>query len=380
VVIGLAFCKQEGQITVLHPTDSSFIGKSELLSHRSQQLLFGQISRLPVNVTPRTWVKDLLARAPFAHRSELRSIWARLCRAYDYAVAVPVRNEDAFLPQMLEALDAAIENNDSRGAFVFVLNNTDDGSAALIQAWAITKQREAVIVEVDFAPAIRNAPHARRLACDIAAQCLNEGVILTTDADTMVGPEWISQMVRSIDPGNALVCEDVQLNDVELRKLPPIVERVGQAERDYFAASERVWKRWSDGSSGAFAYRASGASMAVAKSAYLAIGKLPVPPCGEDAALCKAVLAQGYRVAQLPNLGTITSARLEGRADGGCGETLEQRSRSTDPFCDPALVPIETLREHALRNERPPLLGQPLRFSEVCIELQRARDILGEAD
>ena len=240
-----------------------------------------------------------------------------------------------------------------------------------------------MVIEVGFAPAIRSAPYTRRLALDVASRFAPAGALLTTDADSEVGPGWVRQGLDGLADGFDLICEDVRLDDVGLAALPDQVRLAGDAERAYYAACDVLWRRWS-GETGAFAHRASGASLAIAAATYRKLGRLPVPHHGEDAALCAMVLADGGRVITIADGGTRTSARLEGRAAGGCGAALSRRASEIDPVCDAALVPLAELRRlasfrvrHGYRAER----DRPervLRYSEVLVQLAHARALLAE--
>lgn len=339
----------------------------------------------------------LLLQEPFFGKTRAIRYRSDICGAADYAVAIPVRNEEALLPRALAALRAAMLAADRPGVVVFAINDTSDASAAIIGDWLKGGEIVGAAIEVDFASEIRNAPHARRLAMDMAAQFVPAGALLTSDADSHVGANWVRRSLDAFAAGYDFVCEDVRLDEAELALLPDSVRQVGDAERAYFALSERLWHRWTGGMAGAFAYRASGASMAIRAPVYRAVGGLPVPASGEDAALCAAVLLGGGRVAMLDDLGTRTSARLQSRASGGCGEALAQRTREPDPLCDATLVPVCDLHRRACRwtADAPafdvpalPLSARhdaadapaPMRFSQILHELEIARSLLARED
>ena len=157
---------------------------------------------------------------------------------------------------------------------------------------------------------------------------------------------------------------------------------LGDIERQYYSALSQLWDRWTGGMGGTFAYRASGASIAIRTAIYEAVGRLPLPTHGEDAALCARVIERGYHVAQVSDLGTRTSARLDGRAAGGCGQALQHRSVAADPFCDAALLSIPVLRKRAAtgKNRDGCDGAAPLRLSEVERELAIARRLLLEGE
>ena len=126
------------------------------------------------------------------------------------------------------------------GCAVFVVNDTDDRSADVIAQWSRRSRISALVVEVAFSASIRNAPHARRLALDIAARAVPHGILFTTDADTTVGEAWVERGIQSVAAGSDLVCEDVQLDEQELSALPRQVREVGDTGPSAVRAS---WRR-----------------------------------------------------------------------------------------------------------------------------------------
>ncbi|WP_394271073.1 glycosyltransferase [Qipengyuania sp.] len=340
----------------------------------------------------------LLAAAPFGGRVTVRGFAQNVTEPLDYAVALPVRNEEGYLPRTLAALGAAMKAAPQAGGLVAVVNNSSDASAALIRAWAAEGGVPLCLADVAFDPAIRNAPHARRLALDVAARLVPGGLLLTSDADSRVAPDWAARMVALWQQGCQLLWEDIRLDEAELAALPARVRAVGDAERDFFAASSRLWRRWTDADTPPFAVRASGASMAVCAAAYRALGGLPTPSVGEDKALAQAVLERGFAIGELKDGGTVTSGRFEGRADGGCATALRERATHPDPACDEALIPVRALRRRAALwnalpagHERFRLFAERLRcdaqsqlprmhYAEVLRELAIAEALLAGED
>jgi hypothetical protein len=325
---------------------------------------------------------NLILTAPFAQSVQIERLFSNLSGPLDYVVAVPARNEEGLLPRALGAIERTMREVPASGGVVVVVNNTTDRSFDITARFAAERELPLAAVQVTFAQTIRDAPHARRLALDLCATLAPEGVLLTSDADSYVGPLWARTLLANLAEGAALICEDVRLDETELANLPSNVRKVGDAERAYFEASELLWQQWTCGRGGTFAYRASGASMAVTTAAYNDIGGLPLPSSGEVAALCAAVLAAGHSAVQLRDLGTRTSARLEGRAAGGCGAALSHRASCSNPECDAALVPLAQLRARAKRFEAglpPSGISKPMRYLEVVRELARARQLIGRA-
>jgi glycosyltransferase involved in cell wall biosynthesis len=331
-------------------------------------------------------VRSVLAAPEFAGNAVLRSLTDRCALVSHYAVAIPACNEEVYLPRCLTALTAAMGSARHAGCVIFVVHDSDDRSTAIAAQWLGETGLSGAVVDLSLAPHLRNAPGARRLALDIAARVACRGVLLTTDADTAVGAAWVLDMLAAIDDGADLVCEDVQLDPGELALLPRSVRDVGEIERSYFAALEQLWARWTNERFGPFAIRASGASMALRTAAYEAVGGSPLIDKGEDRALCEKVRAAGFSAVSIGTGQTVTSARLKGRALGGCGDALASRAREADPRCDERLVRVDELRIAARHSTmagrrldpKPRLRG--LRCSEVAQQLSIAHDLLARTN
>lgn len=331
----------------------------------------------------------LVASAPFG--GELLSLdWAVGDGVFEYAICIPVNNEAERLPRVLAALSRAAARVAAQGLFVFVVNDTQDCSRSLIANWAARSAAAHVLLDLRFARPARNAPHARRLALDIAHACAPEAALLTTDADTSVGPGWIADNLAELARGAALVCGSIGLDEAELRLLPAHVHAIGAAEHEYFAVTEALWSLWTRADAAPLNIRASGASLAIAPEAYARVGGLPTPPAGEDRALCARMRGLGLPVVQMSAHDTLSSARLTSRAAHGCGDTLRQRTLEADPPCDDLLLPLSGLRHlaevwNALEPgpDRPRLFAHcreewscalpPMRHGAMLAELELAR-------
>lgn len=310
--------------------------------------------------------------------------------ALGYAVCIPVSNEAERLPGVVSALSRAAGRVAAPGLFVFVVNDTQDRSYSLIAEWAARTGLAHVVLDVEFAPEAHNAPHARRLALDIAHGCAPQAALLTTDADTRVGHDWIADNLDALDSGAALVCGEIGFDEGELGLLPAHVRAIGEAESTYFEITEALWRIWTGPYAEPLNIRAWGASLGISAAAYAAIGGLPTPPAGEDRALCAQMRRHGLPVVQMRAGDTISSARLTARAAHGCGDRLRQRALQADPLCDELLLPLSGLRHlagvwnrlkagperaarFALYREQWGVSRPPLHHQALLAELEAAR-------
>jgi GT2 family glycosyltransferase len=251
---------------------------------------------------------------------------------------------------------------------VVLANNCRDGTAdCLRQAFGADPRLD--LREVSLPPPHAHVGWARRLAMDAAADVLRrpDDVVLTTDADTLVAPDWIDANLRALNGD----CDAVAGAAVLMRR-----------ERDQLAAEHRRRLLTAGKYFTALAYlRAEqapphdpwprheyegGASIALRLETYRAIGGSPVLPTGEDRALFDAVRALGGRVRHATDVRVFTSCRLTGRAEGGTADTLELWGAL--PANEPAhgLTPLSP----ALSGKTPDRL---LSFQELDHELAEAQ-------
>ncbi len=208
---------------------------------------------------------------------------------------------------------------------VVMANNCRDGTAdRLRQAFGSDPRLD--LREVSLPGPHAHVGWARRLAMDAASDTLSrsDDVLLTTDADTLVAPDWIDANIRALKTGCDAVAGAAYLMPRERDQLAPEHRRRLLKAGKYFTALAYLraaqapphdpWPRHD--------YE-GGASIALRRDTYLAIGGSPVLPTGEDRALFDAVRGHGGRVRHALDVRVFTSCRLTGRAEGGTADTLE---------------------------------------------------------
>ena len=164
-------------------------------------------------------------------------------------VAIPVKNEAERLPACLAAL---ADQRDRLGrplkrqvfGIVVFANNCTDDSGDLARALRDELSLAMRVVDVSLMPGVADAGNARRGAMDAALDWLAEdlatdGVILTTDADSRVSPDWIVSNLEAIHAGADMVLGQIRL-DEEGDLLPEALHRRGQLESEYEALLDRT--------------------------------------------------------------------------------------------------------------------------------------------
>ncbi len=180
-----------------------------------------------------------------------------------------------------------------------------------------------------------------------------EGLILTTDADTVVDRDWISANQDEISRGVDAVAGYVMADPAELMELPPDILERGSLEWEYQQlAAELVarvdpdpcdpWPRHNQN---------CGASAAITAEAYVCVGGLPPRPVGEDRALFESLRRLDRTIRHSLDVQVVTSARTDGRALGGLSDAIRLRGEPDHP-CDEMLeIAVVTLRRAVWRAE-----------------------------
>ena len=275
-------------------------------------------------------------------------------QTFDFAIAIPARNERSRILGCLGACRRSMALSSKRGALVLMVNNTTDGTDAVARQWGLGNDFPLSVSVENFCDANAHAGMARRRALDLALALVKpEGALLTTDADSIPTPAWVPENLREIAQGAALVCGRPFFDEDEVAALPPGVLETGNSETAYRAMSLELdaildpdpWNPWPHHGS------ASGASLAIRADLYQRLGGLPVVPCGEDRAMLRAVRERDLPVRFSDHAAVATSCRLTGRATGGMADTIAGRIGASDHWCDEALEPaMETQRRAETRD------------------------------
>lgn len=274
---------------------------------------------------------------------------------WDAAIVIPARNEDKRLPDCLDAAGAAVANASGYTVgIVLVVNNSTDASARRARDWCARQPGlPFVLVDCAFAPDVAGAGAARRLGMDMACEHLAaHGALLTTDADTLVRPDWVRCNLAELRHAE-LICGTVLVRADEARALPPAVAAHGSAESDYLIACVRLVAHLDPQphDPAPAHHNAPGASLALPRSVYLAVGGLPPLSMSEDRALAERVDAHDFRIRYSASAMVETSCRMTGRTHGGMAGALRARATEADPFADEWMEGADALAlRHGLRG------------------------------
>lgn len=274
---------------------------------------------------------------------------------WDAAIVIPAKDEADRIHDCVIA--AAVSVNAAKPritGIIVVVNNSSDGTARIVADTAIEQNLDLVLLDCTFKRADAGVGSARRLGLDLGCDLTKvDGILLTTDADTVVRSDWIMQNFAELGHAD-LICGSVLGLPEEARALPREIAAHGSAEWDYVTASialaAALDPRGHD--PGPAHHNAAGASLAVTRSAYLNVGGLPILQMGEDRAFAERMEAHDLRVRYSDRAVVETSCRMIGRTEGGMAGALRARAFEIDPLADEWLEPANDFaRRHALRGK-----------------------------
>jgi GT2 family glycosyltransferase len=269
-------------------------------------------------------------------------------------VAVPVRDEAERIADCLLAL--AQQDGPSVGV-VLLVNNTADTTMGVVADVATALETPVVVIEHQFPPGCASAGAARRLAMMHAGRLAPATVpLLCTDADGRVELDWIESNLHHLRHGADAVFGRAIIDPVEAERIPPAVREADRHECAYAAALDEIahwidpephdpWPRHAEH---------SGASIAVSRAMFGAVGGIPNVAMGEDRAFAAALRRAGARIRHAPEVRVVVSGRILGRAEGGMADTIRRRLIAPDPLLDDALEPLadRLFRLHRRRSAR----------------------------
>jgi len=262
-------------------------------------------------------------------------------------IAVPVKNEEIRIQRFLRSLDRAARRCRHPVTALIFINNTSDHTVERIRDVELSIP---VIIEEETLPRhLANAGNARRLCMDSAAHSAKDAVLMTTDADVVVSPEWIAAGAAGLEHAE-LVCGNIRVKNMT-HLLTPNAQRLVKIEARYASLVHEVrfaLEQQRDSSLLGLPcphYIESGAALAINARDYLAIGGIPSISSSEDRALVNRAQQNGLRVSYSDAMTAWVSARLDGRAEDGMAACILSRQNDEDPLADQAMLPVSDLRE-----------------------------------
>lgn len=214
------------------------------------------------------------------------------------AVVVPAHNEQAHIGACLESIRVAASCPRLNGEPVLVLAVLD---ACSDETTTIAHALGATVVTISA----RNVGIARATGASHALD-RNARWLAFTDADSVVGPQWLSSQLE--------LCSDAVCGTIEVQNWSGYHDRIREQHVATYADV--------DGHR-----HIHGANLGVSAEAYRRSGGFPPIVSKEDVALVRALQHHGASIAWSAVPRVVTSARRCYRAPGGFGETLARVDR-----------------------------------------------------
>jgi glycosyltransferase involved in cell wall biosynthesis len=218
-------------------------------------------------------------------------------------VVVPAHNEEALLPDCLASLQQAAQRVATPVRLVVVADACTDQT--------VRRARETGVTVIEICS--RNVGAARAAGMRAVLRQMPPADppdvwLATTDADTLVPPDWLARQLSHADQG-----WDAVLGTVAVADWADWADRPRQAA-DAFAAHY--------GHGGGPHPHVHGANLGIRASAYLAAGGFPALRTAEDHALLRALNAAAIVAKRADDVTVQTSARRHARAPHGFSHLL----------------------------------------------------------
>jgi glucosyl-3-phosphoglycerate synthase len=233
-------------------------------------------------------------------------------------VVVPARDEQDLIASSLRALAAQTGIEMHEYEVLLVLDHCTDATAD--RARQVADAHPLFRLHLLDGPGLGSG-HARRVGMDAACErltglCRPEGLIASTDADTVVAHDWLFVQLDATEHGARAIGGRIELGP---GSLPQSVVR-WHSER----GSSRHQKLMADPDQlGATEHwQFSGASLALTAETYARVGGLEPRAALEDEGLEQVLRKERIPIERLLSVRATTSSRLDGRASKGLAHDL----------------------------------------------------------
>jgi len=238
--------------------------------------------------------------------------------ALKVCVVVPARNEEELVVSCLEALAEQEGVCPEEYEVLLVLDRCTDETEARVQEIADAQPRFGL--HFLDGPG-KGSGYARRVGMELASARLlglgwTKGLIASTDADTVVAPDWLAAQLQAVSRGALAIGGRIELAE---GSLPESIsrwhtERGRRRHKSLLSEPEQLGK--------AEHWQFSGASLALTAKIYREIGGLEPRVALEDEHLENVLRLHGVPIERLTSVRVTTSARLVGRAKEGLARDL----------------------------------------------------------
>ncbi|WP_262152244.1 glycosyltransferase [Chryseobacterium foetidum] len=249
------------------------------------------------------------------------------------SIVIPVKDEEKYILKTLASFADQIDIfgepiNLQQFEILVLANNCTDNSVNLIQQFQKKHPHLNIYLEeVKLLPGQANIGYVRRKLMECAFLRLSKnggGIILTTDGDTMVAPDWISQTLHEIENGAEAVGGRILLSDEELSGLDEFTLLHHFRDEKYHLLIAELEGKIINGSFDCNPrhHQHFNGSFAITTDCYSRSGGVPEVKYLEDCAFFERLEGVDVRIRHSHKVKVYTSARCVGRTEIGLSYQL----------------------------------------------------------
>jgi glycosyltransferase involved in cell wall biosynthesis len=243
-------------------------------------------------------------------------------------IVLPAKNEADTILHTLKALSNQVNFNGSKLDYsiyevVLLVNNCTDNTYNIAANFAMQNPAFNLhIAEVKLPACNANIGYVRRILMDEACSRLSgsrQGIIASTDSDTIADKFWLSYIIDEITNGYDAVGGRILTSKTNHQARIYYLRDIS-----YRLLAARAASVLEGNKKNTTHYQFFGASMAITCSSYKNCGRLPDVTHLEDMALSDSLLKIDAKICYSPFVKVYTSSRTEGRVEIGFSEQLKK--------------------------------------------------------
>lgn len=249
------------------------------------------------------------------------------------SIVIPVKDEEKYILKTLSQFSVQVDTygrpmDGSQFEILVLANNCSDNSVAHIRNFQQNHPHLTVhLEEITLPPGKANIGYVRRKLMEAAYARLSKnggGIIMTTDSDTMVARDWISQTHQEINDGADAVGGRILLYTDELEGMDEFTRLHHLKDEKYqLLTAELEGKIMNmDFDPVPRHHQHFNGSFAVTTECYAKSGGVPVVDYLEDCAFFMSLQGIDAKVRHSYKVKVYTSARCVGRTEIGLSQQL----------------------------------------------------------
>lgn len=256
-----------------------------------------------------------------------------ILRSVKFSIVIPVKDEEAYISKTLTAFTLQVDFlgnplNFEEFEILILANNCSDKSVALIKQFQNNYPNLNIYLqEVTLSAKQANIGYVRRKLMECAYTRLQKnggGIIMTTDGDTTVAPDWISQTYREINNGAEVVGGRILLYKNEMESLDQSTRLLHLKDEKYQLLIAELEGKIIDSDFDPVPrhHQHFNGSFAITSESYARSGGVPIVEHLEDCAFFERLQALDTKIRHSFDVKVYTSARCVGRTQIGLSYQL----------------------------------------------------------